>query len=206
MKKILALILVFVMLIPSGAVFADSFNVRADVVQAKPGDTVDVNITFENNSGIVGARFFVEYDRDLVELVGAREGKVLKGGTFSPTYASYPYTMVWASASHVNFTDDGILAVLSFRVKDDARSKMAFVNISYQENDVYDVDLENVHINVINGGISIESNNSEHGNDTLTGGDNSTDNDTSTGSDTPGGNDDTNAGRSPDVEEVLKNI
>ena len=169
MKKILILLLVFTLCIPVNIVFADGFNVVVDNKTANTGETIDINISLENNSGIIAALFNVEYDKERLELIEVQDGQILAGGTFSPNYKSYPYKMVWNSATTTNFTDNGVLAVLKFKVLENAESGKAFINLAYKENDVFDVDLNNVAINVINGGIEVGSD-TQNNNGTSSGG------------------------------------
>lgn len=158
MKKLFSVFLIFIFCFSVNTVHADSFNVKVDNKTANAGDTIDININLENNSGLLAAIFGVEYDKERLELIEVQDGQLLEGGTFSPNYKSYPYKMVWNSASYTDFTDDGILATLKFRVLDNAESGMAFINLEYKENDVFDVDLNNVPITVINGGIEVTGN------------------------------------------------
>ena len=163
------MLLVFTLCIPVNIVFADGFNVVVDNKTANTGETIDINISLENNSGIIAALFNVEYDKERLELIEVQDGQILAGGTFSPNYKSYPYKMVWNSATTTNFTDNGVLAVLKFKVLESAESGKAFINLAYKENDVFDVDLNNVAINVINGGIDVVSD-TQNNNGTSSGG------------------------------------
>lgn len=158
MKKLLVMLLIFTLCIPVNIVFADNFNVVVENKTANTGDTVDINISLENNSGIIAALFNVEYDKERLELINVQDGQILDGGTFSPNYKSYPYKVVWNSATTTNFTDNGVLVVLKFKVLENAQSGKAFINLAYNENDVFDVDLNNVLITVMNGGIDVISN------------------------------------------------
>ena len=158
MKKLLIILLVFIFCFSANTVLADSFNVKVDTKTANAGDVVDININLENNSGLLAAIFNVEFDKERLELIEVQDGQLLEGGTFSPNYKAYPYKMVWNSASYTDFTDDGVLAVLKFKVLDNAESGTAFINLEYKENDVFNVDLNNVPITVINGGIEVVGN------------------------------------------------
>lgn len=155
MKKIFALLLSVVLICSSVIVYADSFNAVVDSKSAKIGDTVDINISLQNNSGIIAALFNVEYDKERLELIEVQDGQLLEGGTFSPNYKSYPYKMVWNSAATANFTDDGILAVLKFKVLENAQPGKAYINLTYNEDDVFDVDLKNTPIAITNGAIDV---------------------------------------------------
>ena len=155
MRKIFSILLSAVLVFSSSPVFADSFEVTADSKTAKIGETVDINISLKNNSGIIAALFSMEYDKERLELVEVQDGQLLDGGTFSPNYNSYPYKMVWNSAATTNFTNDGVLAVLKFKVHENAQPGKAYINLTYDENDVFNVDLNNIPVTIVNGGIEV---------------------------------------------------
>ena len=156
MKKILTLLLVLSMALTTcTVVFADGFNVIVDNKTASAGERVEVEVHFENNTGILSATFDLSYDTERLELIEVKDGRLLQGGTFSPNYKSNPYRMIWNSASYNNFTDDGTLVTFKFAVLDNAESGKAFVNINYDEDNVFDVNLNNVDINVVNGSVTV---------------------------------------------------
>ncbi len=150
--------------------FADGFNAIIESKQAKPGETVEINVNFENNSGILAAIFNAEYDKERLELTAVQDGKLLKGGIFSPDYSVYPYKMVWNSASSENFTADGTLVTLKFKVLDNAAPGSAFIRLSYSPDDVFDVDFNNIPLNITNGGIEVLSETPQTGGSVNSGG------------------------------------
>ncbi len=158
MKRYIILITVFLFVL-STAVFADEtdFNVVVETKTAKPGDTVEIAVKLENNTGILAMHFDVEYDCEKLELVSCKDKKLLEGGFFSQTTDAYPYVMLWTSAAHTNFTDDGTLAVLTFKVRNNSKSGTAFINLAYEPENIFDIELNNVDIKVQNGGIKIQS-------------------------------------------------
>ena len=179
MKKIYAIIIAVLMLTLSVTAFADSFNAVVDKVEANAGDTVDIEISLENNPGIIAALFSLTYDTDRLELIKAEDNNLLPMGIFSNSYDTYPYIMMWNSASYNDFTDNGTLVVLTFKVYDNADEGNAFINISYDEDDVYNAGLENIYLNIENGGIKVnnksnnsnisDNNNNSSNNNTLSG-------------------------------------
>jgi len=155
MKKFLCFLLISTLCLSASTVWANTFTVLVDSVDAAPNETVTVNVSLKNNCGILAARFQLDYDKDRLILVGAKDHRLLEGGIFSKSYDTYPYTMVWNSASTKNFTNDGVLVTLSFQVREDAPSGKAFVNLSYRDDDVFDVDLNNVALDIENGTITV---------------------------------------------------
>ena len=136
-------------------VFAGSVTVAVDKKSAGRGETVGIDVTLGDNSGILAAIFTLTYDKDRLALIGAEDGGLLEGATFSERIDAYPYKMVWNSASASDFTENGTLASLTFRVREDAKPGKAYIALAYDEDDCFDVDLNNVTITLQNGGIDV---------------------------------------------------
>lgn len=155
MKKALLIIVALVFLICFQTVYANGFEISVESKTADAGQTVSVDLTLSNNPGIIAARFDLTYDKDRLELINAEDKKLLAGAVFSQTYRSYPYTMIWNSATTKNFTSDGVLVTLTFKVADNAKSGNAFVNISSVTGNMFDVNLKDVDIHINNGSIKV---------------------------------------------------
>lgn len=157
MKKIIiSLLIIFNIIIQTGIVFSEEFNVVIDTKSALAGETVDIDIKFENNTGLIGALFELHYDKKRLQLIEAKDGKLLESGTFSESYNEYPYVMVWNSASAKDFTQNGVLVSLKFKVLDNAASGKAFIEIKYEPDNVFDADLNNVAITIKNGEVDVQ--------------------------------------------------
>ena len=155
MKKIFAIILIISILFSFELAYANSINLAAESKTATCGDEVTINITLNNNTGIIAALLKLDYDSSRIELTGIKDGGLLEGALFNPDYTKMPYTMLWNSASAKNFTDNGTLATLTFKVLETAKNGEAYIKLSYNENDVFDVDLNNVALNITNGTIKV---------------------------------------------------
>ena len=172
-KYIARLLLSLVLLSINISGYADkACTVEIDAKQAVQGECIELLMNINNNPGIIAAMFNLKYDNSRIKLMSVTDKGLLQGGTFGNDYNSVPYTMLWNSASHKNFKDDGVLAVLKFRVLDNAEPGKAFVDLDYNKDDIYNVDLENVPIDVKNGGIEViesRKNNTDSGNRTSQG-------------------------------------
>lgn len=158
MKKIWTILLTLTLCVSALSVSAESVRVTVESKTATTGETVKIPVSLEDNTGLLAALFCVEYDKERLELIEVEDGRLLEGGTFSPDFKSYPYKMLWNSASYTNFTEDGVLATLTFKVSDTAAPGKATIQLSYKENDVFDVDLNNVPVTVTNGSIDVLGN------------------------------------------------
>ena len=122
--------------------------------RASCGEEVALTVSTANNPGIASFALTVGYDRNALEWVGVEKGD-LDGMWDVPVGTE----LVWISAD--NFTEDDVLLTLVFRVKDDAPSGLAEVNVSYEPDNVFNENEENVYFDIIPGGVEIENGRSE---------------------------------------------
>lgn len=126
-KKIWAIVLSVSMLIatiiPSSRTnAAGEFTVTGSDVNVMAGEEVSVNINLANNPGISAINLYYTYDTNYLTLKNV-ENKVSK---FTMTN---DVTTVWDAAS--NYTEDGILATLTFEVAKDTPSGEYIVGINF---------------------------------------------------------------------------
>ncbi len=121
-------------------------------VTAREGEEFTVAIRTENNSGIVSFKLKVAYDADVLELVSA-VGKDFANMSFSPL-TNNPFILNWVDAINPDNTTDGVVALLTFRVKEGA-SGATDITLSYNPEDVYDTDFNNVGFRVENGTVTV---------------------------------------------------
>lgn len=126
--------------------------------EAHRGDIIDIEVCLKNNPGIVAAMFNLNYDTERLQLLSVQDKNLLSGGMFGNNIYDLPYALLWNSASEKNFDEDGVLVVLKFKVKPDAKQGNAFINLSYDSDDVYNVDLNNVPIEIKGGFITVTDN------------------------------------------------
>lgn len=161
MKKLLVFSITILIIFWSVTVCANDFKLTVDNKSAKSGETVTINLDLSDNPGFIAALFELTYDRNSLKLIKAEDKGLLSNAIFSQSYEKYPYIMLWNSSSAKNFTKNGTLVTLTFKVADNAKSGNAFIDISYIPDNVYDVDLNNVYLKIENGQIAIEGASSE---------------------------------------------
>lgn len=158
MKKfIISFLLILSMCMGSVSLAESDFTVRADQGEGTPGEQIEIKFSLENNPGILGMAFYVEYDETRLGIVQAEDKNLLGSAIFSP-YENNPFVMVWSSGATDNFTDDGTLATITFEVLENAPNGEAYINLTYDEGDVFAAvgeDLVNVPLEVINGSITV---------------------------------------------------
>ena len=149
MKRILSILLALVMaagLLSVGALADGDPTIRVSSVEAEPGDTVTVEVSLENNPGIMAFVLGIEYDE-------AR----LEKEKFSHTGLQGLWAMsenaVWVG--NEDDTYEGVFLKLKFRVLEDAPGGEAPVTITYSDGGICNYDEESVNFAVVSGGVTL---------------------------------------------------
>lgn len=123
--------------------------------EGAPGEEVTLTLSVKNNPGIIAAGLELVYDRGMLELVNVADQKLLVDGTFSQNYGSDPYILTWNDAlASDNTTEDGILAELTFKIKNGV-SGSTEVSVGYCPSNVFDVELNNVSFRTEAGTVTV---------------------------------------------------
>ena len=116
------------------------------------GSEVKVNVSLKKNPGIVGIRFNVSYDTSVLTIQEAKGG-IFKDTTFGSLTS--PLSVVWGDSVHDDNKTDGTVVELVFKVKDTAKSGNYPIKITYDADDIFNSNLENVNFTVVNGSINV---------------------------------------------------
>lgn len=164
MKKLISLLICFALLF---LVFAmpnitaeNAPAIVVDSVTAKKGETVTVNISLQNNPGIVSMTLKVTYDSTVLTLTNVQDGGILGTQSHKPQYSS-PYTLAWVNdTATTNFTANGVIVSLEFTVDESAEISEEYpVTVSYDADnyDIYNKDVEVVDFAIVNGLVKISA-------------------------------------------------
>lgn len=122
-----------------------------------PGETVKVAVKMEENPGIIAARIKVKYNTDVLTLTKVEDGGILGEHTFGNNLKANPYTMLWENGTvSDNYTKNGTLVYLTFQVAEAASEGKYEVTLSYDPEEIYNVDLKNVKFTANNGKITVK--------------------------------------------------
>ncbi|MBR3778313.1 MAG: hypothetical protein IKL13_01135 [Clostridia bacterium] len=132
---------------------ADAPAFVVESVTACEGEEITVAIRTQRNSGIVSLRLEVAYDADVLELISLEEGD-FANVVLSPTTRN-PFIANWADAVNPNNTTDGIIVLATFRVKEGAPLGKTEITLTYDSEDVYDQNFDNVGFRVENGYVEV---------------------------------------------------
>lgn len=87
---------------------------------AKSGETVNLKLYLSNNCGITSLRVGISFDESQVTLTKASDKGILGEYTFKDKLES-PYVLYWANdTSSADYTQNGVLAELTFKIADNA--------------------------------------------------------------------------------------
>lgn len=164
MKKYICLLLclvLFTSLFTAPNVIAQSPPmIIADTITANGGDSVKINISLQNNPGIVSMTLKVSYNSDVLTLTNVTDGGILGAQSHKPQYSS-PYTLAWVNdTATTDFTADGIIASLDFTVDESAEADQEYpITVSYDADnyDIYNKDVEPVNFAITNGAITVSA-------------------------------------------------
>ena len=136
-------------------VVADEASIIVHSAKAKAGQNVDVEISIHNNPGIASAKIKINYDTSVLTLQKVTDAGMLGSTSHSPSLTS-PYVLYWNNgAATENFTYNGTIATLTFKVNDNAAKGEYPISVDFTEEDIFNVDMDVVKLDSNNGEIDI---------------------------------------------------
>lgn len=129
-------------------------TVSLSEVSANRGDEVTIDVNLAGNPGIIQMKVSIEYDSNALELKKVVDAEQLGHYTHKDKLES-PYTLYWDDNPKANFTVNGKVAQLTFKVKDNAEFKSYPINIKTADDFIYNFDMQNVHFATQNGAINV---------------------------------------------------
>lgn len=162
MKKILAIMSAMIMTIAlcSIAVAAEYDSTQSTVVQissvsGQKGKTVDVTVSVQNNPGISSISLDISFDESKLNLTKVEFNSDLGGQTGISESMKSPVTIQWVNAFS-DWKEDGVFATLTFSISEDVENNTeTAITVSYDPENIYNHNEENVTISINNGTVSI---------------------------------------------------
>lgn len=142
---------------PVSAESITDFTVKVGNATATAGDSrVAVDILLENNPGIAGFSFCVNYDTDKLVLVES-EINIEDGYKVVAQPTGYGVNLAWTGPS--GYSKDGKIATLYFNVPKDVLASEAAIDIVYREgyDSFYDAHEHDIAVQTAGGRVSIEA-------------------------------------------------
>lgn len=124
--------------------------------RANAGDEVTISISIDNNPGIIGMKFNVNYDTSVLTLKSAESVGFESGVEFSPL-DKVPFLVLWGDSTHGNNTTNGKIAELTFKVSENAVEGEYPITISYDAENIINDSFEYIDFQKVDGSIVIDS-------------------------------------------------
>ena len=165
MKRVISCVLAISMIILASsfiiiALATNNPTFSVDNASAEKGEDVSLSIRIQNNPGIASIKLKVYFDSDLT-LKTVTYNSELGGSSQQPQKILSPVTLNWYNGAD-NTNGDMIYATLVFTVSDTATTGNHTVSISYNEDDVFNIDEDNVAFDIQNGLVTVLDSTHEH--------------------------------------------
>lgn len=126
-------------------------------VSAKAGEEAEVQIKIENNPGITALRAVVDYDDTALEMISFTFGDALSSmnkGTSEKYGNHYSFSMY---SARTDLADNGTLAIIKFKVKDEAKDGEYPITITYDPDDIFNIAGDSVKFDIEVGSVLVDS-------------------------------------------------
>ena len=162
MKKLisilLSLLIVIVTIIPVSSATEPSFEVGT--ASGKPGDTIEVKVSINNNPGITAFSLNVKYSSSDLTLIDIIDCSLFNESLTHSPLSKTPITLSWYSKNSQNIKKNGAFAKLKFKIKNGA--KTSALSISYDSDNVFDSNFNNKKFKTINGKVTVNGSSTKY--------------------------------------------
>lgn len=124
-------------------------------VSAKAGSTVTVDISINNNPGITAFNFSVDYPEEVMSLTGVEYKTLFSSKASGSKTMTSPFIISWFSTLSEDETANGVIVTLTFKVNEDVEAGSYPINLTYDENNVFDSSFTNIAFAVDNGNVVV---------------------------------------------------
>ncbi len=152
----IALVLLLMVGLFSLPVQAADASVTLSSAEADPGDEVALTVSLDGNPGVTVMRLQLTYDTSVLTLTEVEDAGKLGQAMHSDSNDAMPFMLYWKnSTSKKNYTANGTIVTLRFKVNEDALYGECPVEIRFDDTDILNADLDKVAFNCISGMINI---------------------------------------------------
>ena len=157
MKKAVWLLPALFLLLSPLSAYADSgVTLTLASVEGCVGDTVEIPLTLADNPGIVSAQIKLKFDETRLQLLSVKDGGILGREIKHQETLTSPYTLSWENyVAKENFTENGVLCTLSFRVLAGEPGQTVPVTMSVEDYGVMNLALQDLPRKLTDGGVTV---------------------------------------------------
>lgn len=160
MKKKFAIIAIFIIFaLLHNYVFAESLGeiVVSETTIEQGEEKAEIFLSLKNNPGIASAKMILNFDDSIMSLIDVNDTGLLGNAVHSPVLES-PYILYWNNGTATeNFVVNDTIAKFTFKIKENAQPGKYPISVSYDSDDVLNVNMENVEFTTKIGGVIIKA-------------------------------------------------
>ena len=131
-------------------------KITTDGIKTIAGELFSVPIKLSDNPGIASLKIKVAYDSNLITLNSVKYNTDMGGNAQEPQKLTSPVTLNWFNGA-TNYNGDCVFATLTFTALDSiTESKTTSFTITYNDNDIYNIDEDNLGLTLDLGEIEID--------------------------------------------------
>lgn len=123
--------------------------------EGRMGDTVCVELSVADNPGITAFQIQIGYSVKNLELVSIEDKQLFGEAMSYGQQDANPYTISWFSSASEDMYNNGVLAVLKFRIKNGAGSSS--ITLSYDQENVFNISLTSIPFQTTDGKVIVTS-------------------------------------------------
>lgn len=150
MNKILSIITILISLMCTMPLMADTKEDTTPVfslsnVEGKAGDIVEVDLNIGNNPGITSLKVNLEYPESALKLTNIEYKTLFSSAANGSQDMKSPFTVSWFSTKSQDENNNGVIATFSFEILEGAEADSYPINLSYNEEDIFNSSFTNIH-------------------------------------------------------------
>lgn len=122
-------------------------SVYGEAIKTKQGETVSIPIKIDKSEGLMGFRIKISYPKDVLESPKVSRGIITKNGNFNDSITASTnggFDVVWSATENVAGNDT--LFVMTFNVKENAKTDKYYIKISYSQEDTFNEKWQDVKL------------------------------------------------------------
>ena len=157
MKKLISFItaalVLSLCLCPLSSLAAGTPAIEVSSAQAAINEGATITISLKDNPGITSAKLKVKFDSALT-LKSVEFGEDFKSNAMTSPKLTSPVTLNWASGI-TEVKGNSLFATLTFAANDGAKAKDYDISVSYNAEDVFNLDDKNITFKTVNGKLTV---------------------------------------------------
>ena len=122
---------------------------------AKAEETVTLDLSIKNNPGITSFKVYVDYPEDALTLTDVEFKDLFSGRASGKNSLTSPYNVLWFSADSADENCNGIIATLTFTVKENTAAGDYPITLTCSADDIFNSQFEDVSFAAISSTVKV---------------------------------------------------